>query len=62
MAKLRVHAFSVSLDGFGTGSGLTDDEPFGHARERLHEWMFAALDGGPTAAQVDVDLVRRRGR
>ena len=59
MAKLRVHAFSVSLDGFGTGSGLTDDEPFGHARERLHEWMFAALDGGPTAAQVDVDLVAR---
>jgi hypothetical protein len=37
MARLRGHSFSVSLDGFGTGEGLTDDEPFGHAGERLHE-------------------------
>jgi dihydrofolate reductase len=37
----RVQFFSVSLDGFGTGEGLTRDEPFGHAGERLHEWMFA---------------------
>ncbi len=59
MAKLRVHAFSISLDGFGTGEGLTDDEPFGHAGERLHRWMFDALDGAPTAAPVDADLVAR---
>jgi dihydrofolate reductase len=37
----RVQFFSVSLDGFGTGDGLTRDEPFGHAGDRLHEWMFA---------------------
>jgi dihydrofolate reductase len=36
----RVQFFSVSLDGFGTGEGLSRDEPFGHAGERLHEWMF----------------------
>lgn len=59
MAKLRVHAFSVSLDGFGTGEDLTDDEPFGHAGMRLHEWMFAALDGAPTATPVDAELVAR---
>ena len=47
MVKVRVQAFSISLDGFGTGEGLTDDEPFGHAGERLHEWMFAALDDAP---------------
>ncbi len=41
MSALRVHNFSVSLDGFGTGDGLTADAPFGHAGERLHEWMFA---------------------
>jgi dihydrofolate reductase len=40
MALARVQFFSVSLDGFGTGEGLTRDEPFGHAGERLHEWMF----------------------
>jgi dihydrofolate reductase len=37
----RVHNFSISLDGFGTGEGLTVNAPFGHAGERLHEWMFA---------------------
>src|SRR5215204_4159704 len=40
MAQVRVHNFSISLDGFGTGDGLTLDAPFGHAGERLHEWMF----------------------
>ena len=41
MSLARVQFFSVSLDGFGTGDGLTRDEPFGHAGDRLHEWMFA---------------------
>ena len=40
MARARVQFFSVSLDGFGTGEGLSLEEPFGHAGERLHEWMF----------------------
>ena len=40
MAQLRVHNFSISLDGFGTGEGLSFEAPFGHAGERLHEWMF----------------------
>lgn len=41
MSLARVHNFSISLDGFGTGVGLSQDAPFGHAGERLHEWMFA---------------------
>ena len=41
MSRARVQFFSVSLDGFGTGEGLSREEPFGHAGERLHEWMFA---------------------
>ncbi len=40
MSQARVHNFSISLDGFGTGDGITFDAPFGHAGERLHEWMF----------------------
>jgi dihydrofolate reductase len=40
MSLARVQFFSVSLDGFGTGEGLSRDQPFGHAGERLHEWMF----------------------
>src|SRR5512138_1965545 len=41
MSLARIHNFSISLDGFGTGEGLSIDAPFGHAGERLHEWMFA---------------------
>jgi dihydrofolate reductase len=40
MSLVRVHNFSVSLDGFGTGDGQTLEAPFGHAGNRLHEWFF----------------------
>jgi dihydrofolate reductase len=40
MSLARVQFFSVSLDGFGTGEGLTREAPFGHAGDRLHEWML----------------------
>ena len=41
MSLARVQFVSVSLDGFATGEGQTLDAPFGHAGDRLHEWMFA---------------------
>jgi dihydrofolate reductase len=41
MSLARVHNFSISLDGFGTGEPQSREAPFGHAGERLHEWMFA---------------------
>ena len=41
MSLARVHNFAVSLDGFGTGEPQSLDAPFGHAGERLHQWMFA---------------------
>jgi dihydrofolate reductase len=47
MSKVRVHNFSISLDGFGTGEGLGPQAPFGHAGTRLHEWMFATRFGAP---------------
>ena len=37
----RVQNFAISLDGFGTGEGQSADAHFGHAGDRLHEWMFA---------------------
>ena len=40
MSLTRIHNFSISLDGFGTGEPQSADAPFGHAGERLHEWMF----------------------
>ena len=40
MSIVRVHNFSISLDGFGTGEPQSREAPFGHAGDRLHEWMF----------------------
>lgn len=57
MSKVRVHNFTVSLDGFGTGEGQSYDEPFGHAGHRLLGWalptktfttMIHGGDGGST--------------
>lgn len=39
--RLKLSNFAVSLDGFGTGEDLTEQEPFGHAGHRLHPWMMA---------------------
>lgn len=41
MSRVRIHNFSISLDGFATGEGQALDAPFGHAGHRLHEWMMA---------------------
>jgi dihydrofolate reductase len=41
VSLVRVHNFAISLDGFGSGEPQSHDEPFGHAGERLHGWMFA---------------------
>jgi dihydrofolate reductase len=41
MSLVRVHNFSISLDGFGSGEPQSAESPFGHAGQRLHEWMIA---------------------
>lgn len=67
MPIVRVQFFSVSLDGFGTGEGLSREEPFGHAGERLHEWMFQTrwwheLQGEPGGTGgIDDAFVRLHG-
>lgn len=40
MSLVRVHNFTISLDGFGAGEGQTLDAPFGHAGSRLLSWAF----------------------
>ena len=41
MARLRVHNFSISLDGYGAGPDQTQENPLGIGGEDLHEWIFA---------------------
>ncbi len=42
VTELRVHNFSVSLDGFAAGSDQGVEHPLGVGGERLHEWIFSA--------------------
>jgi len=65
MPKLRVHAFSLSLDGYGAGAKQDRDDPLGVGGEALHEWVVATRtfrqmsgqDGGTTG--VDDDFAAR---
>jgi dihydrofolate reductase len=61
MSLTRVHNFSISLDGFGSGEPQSFEAPFGHAGERLHEWMFGTRfwDEEKGAAGVDDAFAQR---
>ena len=52
MSQVRVHNFSISLDGFGTGEGQSLDAPFGHAATRLHDWFFEVAPLGRTGSMA----------
>lgn len=39
-SRVRVHNFTVSLDGFGVGEGQSLEQPFGHAGHRLMSWAM----------------------
>lgn len=41
MSKLRVHCFTISLDGYGAGPGQDRDNPLGVGGIALHQWAFA---------------------
>ena len=41
MPKLRVHAFSISLDGYGAGPDQSLDNPLGVGGMGLHGWALA---------------------
>jgi len=41
MTKLRVHCFSISVDGYGAGPGQDLANPIGVGGMALHEWVFA---------------------
>ena len=50
MTKLRVHAFSISLDGFGAGTDQGLENPLGRGGEAMHDWvvdtqMFKEMQG-----------------
>ncbi len=65
MTKLRVHSFSISLDGFGAGPKQDVDNPLGVGGVALHEWAFATrtfqqmFGNGGGSTGVDDDFAAR---
>jgi dihydrofolate reductase len=65
MPKLRVHGFTISVDGYGAGPNQDRDHPLGVGGMALHEWAFATRtfrrmfggDGG--TAGIDDDFAAR---
>jgi dihydrofolate reductase len=53
MTRTRVHNLFVSLDGFATGDGQSPEAPFGHAGQRLAEWMFRTRFGAAMMGRDD---------
>lgn len=65
MSKVKVAAFSVSLDGFGAGTNQDIDHPLGIRGEELHPWMattkmFHTMIGKEGGTEgVDHDIAER---
>ncbi len=67
MTRLRVHAFGISLDGFGAGPRQDLQNPLGAGGTALHDWVFATRtfqrtfgqSGGATG--IDDDFAARGG-
>jgi dihydrofolate reductase len=65
MSKLRVHGFSISIDGYGAGPNQDLQNPLGVGGVALHEWLFGTKtfqamvgkDGGSTG--IDDDFAAR---
>lgn len=65
MSKVRVAAFSISVDGYGAGPDQSRENPLGRGGEGLHEWFvptrgFKSVygrEGGSTG--IDDDMGKR---
>lgn len=60
MSRVRVAAFSISLDGFGAGPQQSLDQPLGIRGMELHQWFFRtrtfnAMHGGGADGSTGVD-------
>jgi dihydrofolate reductase len=65
MSKLRVHNFTVSLDGYAAGPSQSVDAPLGVGGEALHGWFFktahwaSMYDDHGSETGVDNDFAMR---
>ena len=43
LSRTRVHNFTISLDGFGTGKGQSRQAPFGDADLSMLRWLLTPV-------------------
>jgi dihydrofolate reductase len=55
MSKVRVSAFTISLDGYGAGPNQSLDNPLGVGGLALHEWMVSTRTFRRTHGEDDGD-------
>jgi hypothetical protein len=55
MARLRVHEFSLSLDGYRAGANQSINSPLGEQGLRLHEWIVPTKAFRRMEAQTGAD-------
>jgi dihydrofolate reductase len=65
MSKLRVHSFTISLDGYGAGPAQSLEHPLGVGGESLHRWFVGTrtfkqlFGGGNGTTGIDEDFAAR---
>jgi dihydrofolate reductase len=57
MPKLRVAAFSISLDGYAAGPDQSLENPLGRGGEALHEWFMPS--GAKAVTAIDAQFAAR---
>src|SRR6187399_1827473 len=63
MSRLRINAFTISIDGYGAGPGQDLDNPMGVGGRGLHDWFVGTrtffqslqIDSGDRVPRQDVD-------
>jgi hypothetical protein len=65
MSKIRIHSFTISIDGYGAGPNQNIEVPLGVGGEDLHNWMvktefFQKLYGDEEGTKgIDNDFTER---
>jgi dihydrofolate reductase len=62
MSRVRVHNYSISIDGYGAGPNQSQKEPLGVGGESLHDWIVNTRswnkrhgrEGGATGVDDDI--------
>jgi dihydrofolate reductase len=65
MSKLRIHGFTISVDGYGAGPAQDLDNPLGLGGRHLHKWFYPTqtfkqtFGGEHGTTGIDDDFARR---